>query len=244
VSAPGAPITAFVGLNGSGKTLAMVERLALPAFARGTAVVGNFTIAHPLWRPLGSWRNIEGLRDCVLLLDEITAALPARQSQSLPAELARKLNQLRKVDVVVGWTAPTWARADKMLREVTGAVTVCRGMIPDRWQRDANGDKTERVTSAWKPNRLFRWVTYAGEDFDEFTFSAQKKLKPVNRQWYWRPSHETFKMYDTLGQVDLLDHLDHTGTCPVCDGSRTRHRCKCPQALFAPEPATAGEERT
>jgi hypothetical protein len=236
-----APIRAFVGLNGGGKTLAAVELCAMPALAAGRPVVANFRIHHRLWQPLGSWRHIPELRNCVLIIDEVTAALPSRQSQSLPAELARVLNQLRKVDVEVAWTAPNWARADKMLREVTGSVTVCRGTFPDRWQRDDEGKKLDKVESAWRPNRLFRWTTFAGEDFDEFTFSAQAKLKAVARKRYWRPRHAAHKMYDTLAAVELLDHLDFTGTCPNCDGARKRHICKCSTGARYPEAAPAAE---
>jgi len=210
-----APIQAFVGLNGGGKTLAAVEYCAMPAIKAGRRVVSNFEIKSDLWEPLESWRQIPDLRGCVLIVDEITAALPSRQSQSLPAELARVLNQLRKVDVEVAWTAPSWARADKMLREVTGSVTVCKGMFPED-----NG-------TAWPSNRLFRWVTFSAEDFDEFTFSAQIKLRPMRRKWYLRKRHEAHKMYDTLASVMLLDHLDYTSVCPLCDGARRRHVCKC-----------------
>jgi hypothetical protein len=225
-----APIRAFVGLNGAGKTLAAVELCAIPAIERGRPVVSNFKINHELWQPLRSWRMIPELRGATLIIDEVTAALPSRQSQSLPAELARVLNQLRKVDVEVAWTGPTWARADKMLREVTGLVTVCRGYFPER-----------ESPTAWRPNRLFRWTTYAGEDFDEFTFSAEKKLKAVSRQWYYRPKHEAQNLYDTLAAVDLLDHLDFTSVCPNCDGARRRHQCKCVHPHPAPEPTPVGE---
>jgi Zonular occludens toxin (Zot) len=235
-----AHIRAFVGLNGGGKTLAAVELCALPALKAGRPVVSNFKIKHDLWVPLRSWRHIPELRNCTLIIDEVTAALPARQSQSLPAELARVLNQLRKVDVEVAWTGPNWARADKMLREVTGSVTVCRGSMPDRWVRDDQGEKLERHSGPWQPNRMFRWTTYAGEDFDEFTFSAQTKLRPVAKRWYWRPKHEAHRLYETLDAVELLDHLDFTSVCPLCDGSRKRHVCKCVHEA-APTAASAAE---
>lgn len=54
-------IEAFVGENGGGKTLAMVERRALPSLAAGRPVVSNFVIRHELWRPLRSWTDIPRL---------------------------------------------------------------------------------------------------------------------------------------------------------------------------------------
>ena len=238
------PIRAFVGLNGGGKTLAAVELVALRSFAEGRPVVSNFRIDHPLWRPLTSWRDIGGLRECALILDEINAAAPARSWGALPPELCRTLDQLRKVDVEVCWTAPDWGRADKNLRSVTRRVTTCRGMWADRWLRDERGRRVRddngramRYPYRWKPNRLFRWVTYSAEEFDEFTFSAARKLKPIDRQWYYRARHPAHRMYDTLESVALLDHLDFTGVCPICDGTRKRHTCK-----GHPELATVAHE--
>jgi hypothetical protein len=53
--------------------------------------------------------SVTGGRGCALVLDEINAALPARQFGSVPPELVRVLSQLRKQDVTVAWTSPAWA---------------------------------------------------------------------------------------------------------------------------------------
>lgn len=135
-------IRAFIGANGGGKTLAVLEHVVLPAWRAGRPVVANMPL-HPqalgfpgsLYRPLQSWREIPELESCELVLDEISSALPSRQAQSVPPQLVRVLNQLRKTDVRCAWTAPSWARADLLLREVTQAVTVCTGKVPDRWER-------------------------------------------------------------------------------------------------------------
>lgn len=137
------PIRAYVGPNGGGKTLAAVEQVVLPAWRRGRKVVSNLTLMPEvlgfdpvLYEPLESWRDISSLRSCELLLDEISSALPSRQAHSVPPELMRVLNQLRKGDVRCTWTAPDWGRADVALRSVTQAVTLCRGSFPERWERD------------------------------------------------------------------------------------------------------------
>lgn len=257
-------IHAAVGFNGSGKTLAMVEKYVMPALDQGREVVANLRIGparatgdewHPKARPLESWREVSALRDCVLFLDEITAVLPSRQSMSLPPELQRVLNQLRKRDVELVWTAPSWARADRILREVTTDVIYCRSFLPDRFVRvegkrafpraaryngrgryDAGGEigvlqgkpgARVRYPRSAQPRRLFRWVTFRADDFEEFSLHAAMKMRPKERCFYWRTSHRAHAMYDTLQAVSLLDHLDDVGACVVCGGTRSRPKCRC-----------------
>lgn len=253
-------ISAWVGKNGSGKTLAMMEDLVLPALAKGVPVVSTMTVfasaddavcpgagcacrsfddggdgtkhyrvrrLHPLWRPLESWRSILHLEGCVLALDEISSAFGARESAKMPFQVAARLQQLRKHRVRVGWTAPSWKRADVVLREVSTTVTECRGRF-GKVNRDAGGDE-------WVENRLFRFSTFDCGDFEEFSLqdaTAQRRggkrsLKPLDARWYWRTRHEAHLLYDTHEPVQLLDHLDEYGTCVECGGSRRRPTCRC-----------------
>lgn len=215
-----APISAFVGRNGSGKTLCAVERLAMTAAASRRVVMANFEIDVPRFEYLHSWRQLTDVRDSVIILDEITACLPARQALSMPAELARVLQQLRKRNCVVGWTAPAWSNADKLLRQVTATVTVCRGLLDER-----------KRSTMWPEHRLFYWRTYAAEDFETFTFSqggARPRIRALRKEWYWRKRHEAHNRYSTLNEVGLLDHLDEaSGTCLTCGGRRVRPKCSC-----------------
>lgn len=242
------PIRAFVGPNGGGKTLAMMESLVLPSWKSGRAVVANMALRperlgfdSALYVPLESWRQIPDLAGVTLCLDEISSVLPSRQAMSVPPQLIRVLNQLRKGDVQLGWTAPNWARCDVLLREVTQAVTVCRGSWPDRWEREAtteggrlgrprkvdDGGQPRRADAGWGPNRYFVWRTYDAMEFDEFTYSAVKDVRPRRVLHYWRPRHEADLAYDTLEAVNLLDHLDDVGLCVGCGGTRSRPRCSC-----------------
>lgn len=204
--------------------------------------------------------SITGNRPALFLLDEITACLPSRSAMSLPAELQRVLNQLRKHDVELVWTAPNWARADVLLREVTQMVTVCKGRYPDRFERedgkrrcfgllaprarkdprtgkpcrwalpayDQDGS-IRRPPMRWPVNRVFRFVTYDASTFDEFTFAQAKKIKPLGRKWWVRTRDKTgaVNLYRTGQPVGLLDHLDDTGVCVSCGGTRRRKSCSC-----------------
>ncbi|MCC7078685.1 MAG: hypothetical protein IT198_16330 [Acidimicrobiia bacterium] len=242
-----APITAYVGLNGHGKTLAMVVDLVRLAEATDRAIVSNFPIytgdgtrrRHPLWEPLATWRQIPDLHDSVLLLDEITACIPSRQSMSLPAGLARTLNQLRKVNVTLGWTAPSWARADVILREVTQVVVHCRGLVPGRWIQGLDGER-HRAVPGWAPRRVFWWREYDAYEFEDFTRHVRERLRPRRHRLYVRPWHRDHLMYETGAEVHLLDHLDDVGVCVVCGGSRRRARCTCVPATSEPASDVGG----
>lgn len=177
-------------------------------------------------------------RPVLLVLDEITACLPSRSYSSMPTQLQRVLNQLRKQDTTLVWTAPNWARCDVLLREVTQMVTVCRGFFGDPFEReavpalrpkalrDAEGARI-RLDSAWRPRRVFSWKTYDAVNFEDFTADDQVRIRPLSRRYYYRPLHVAQFVYNTSESVQLLDHLDDLGTCISCGGRRTQIKCSC-----------------
>jgi len=258
-------IRAFVGANGGGKTLAVVETCVLPSWEAGRPVVANLGLyperlgySGDLFLPLRSWRDIVTMgrclepdpcepgecphsftqgRGCLLVLDEASAALPSRQSGAVPPQLLRVLNQLRKRDVELVWTAPAYARMDVAVRECTQAVTVCTGLMPDRWPRQLEPGERRwlaprapgavRLERAWAPRRLFSWVTYEAMSYDEFTLGKTAKLRPKSKRTYWRTRHDAMHVYGTLEGTELLDHLTDTGACMDCGLPRKRQSCSC-----------------
>lgn len=242
-------IRAFVGANGSGKTLGAVALVARPALSAGVPVYATFRINHPNAHVLRSW-DVTGLRDCVLILDEVSAAFPSRASMGMPHELVSVLGQLRKPGVQVVWTAPAWSRADVVLREVTQVVTVCRSYVPDRWVREAVVPPWWRPYSrrlsprrggvGWVPRSLFRYVSYDAAGFDEFSLHAVRDVKPVERVWYWRPWHADQWAYDTLESVPMLPGVTGGGVCLVCGGRRDRPRCSCASGALGARTGSQG----
>lgn len=224
-------IRGFVGANGSGKTLAAVERVALAAWAEGRPVMANLAlrpeaVGYPaeLAVPMRSLEDLLTFEGGSVILDEITTVASSRTSSRMPPELVRLLNQLRKADVELAWTAPAWARADLVLREVTQAVTVCRGSVADRWQRADDGSARlfpprklddegvpMRQRRAWWPNRWFVWRTYDAFSFDEWTYSKQAELRPVSTLYRWIYRTPARLAYDTLEGVSLMDHVRAAG---------------------------------
>jgi len=249
-----ANIHAFVGANGGGKTLAAMAMVVAPALRDGRKVVSTCEIDHPNASVLTSWRELTRLENCVLLLDEISSSLPSRSFSSVPPQLIRMLNQLRKVDVECVWTAPNWARADTVLREVTQRVTLCKGFVPDRYVRDfgvppwykpyapraigIDGRPVKR-SPRWPSNSLFRYRTYDAQAFEEFSVNVTKTLRPLESHWYWRPWHDDQYLYSTLDSVSLLDHVDDIGVCMGCGGSRKRHICSCDRQAHRAEVTSA-----
>jgi len=254
----------------------MVEREALPALASGREVWSNFRIGSPHdptdWLPgaysLTHPEQLLELRSCTVLLDEITSVFPARQAMSLPPDVQRVLNQFRKRDITIGWSAPNWLRADKMLREVTQSVTTCRAFGREFFARDRRGHvmrydkdglaevpgygpvtgtagKRVRWPNEWPPRVAFRFSTYAAVDFEEFSINAAQKIKATKREWYLRRRHQAYRSYSTLEELTLFGHLDESGICVHCGGTRKRKSCSCtPLDAFtdgagapAPEPA-------
>jgi hypothetical protein len=136
--------------------------------------------------------------------------------------------------VIVLWTAPNWARADVLLREVTQEVTVCRGFLPSRWETDAEGyvrderGRKVRRKSRWPANRLFRWVSYDAQEYDDYQDRRIVQIKARDQRWYWRGRRKREPWtYATMQPVGLLDHLDDVGICVRCSGTRRRHQCRC-----------------
>jgi hypothetical protein len=243
------PIHAFVGANGGGKTLAMVHA-TLPTLAgiawscdnpahahtaRGVTsgqrrVLSTVQLLdpatgdpHPLCDLFTDYRQLLDLEHADVLMDEVTGVASSRQSQSLPVQVENLLVQLRRRDVVLRWTSPDFARADKVMREVTQHVTYCSGSMPA--PRSADG-------RLWRERRLFLWTTFAGSDFEDFTVSKRERLKPEARQWFWRPGCEAERVYSTLAGVAALGVATDGGMCLHCGGQRSRPRCACPSTTL------------
>jgi hypothetical protein len=245
-----APIQAFVGANGSGKTYGGVHQLVVPAWKRGKVVCSNLRLyperggySPDLFVPLTSWVQLVELRDCVLFLDEISSVLPSRQASTVPPDLMRRIGQLRKNNVVLCWTAPAWARCDVALREVTQVVTLCRSRVSDGFRRQPGtyslptrprgrallDDRSRRVRTeaGWAPKCWFTWSEYDARELDEFTYSTAARARPKRVRHHWRPKHESDQLYQSTEDVGLLDHLLVSGVCLGCGGRRTQPACSC-----------------
>lgn len=179
---------------------------------------------HPLYVPFREYGQLLDWRDGDVLMDEVTGIASSRESHGMPSQVVNYLVQLRRRDVLLRWTAPNWARADKVIREVTQAVTDCSGTMPVT--RRMEGDESR----LWRDRRLFQWWTYDVQEFDEFTAHRRDEADPLLTQRFWRPGSVAERTYDTLDSVAALGAVNEFGICMVCDGNRRRHLCSCQKA--------------
>lgn len=236
------PIRAYVGPNGGGKTACMVYD-ALPALLSGRRILSTVRMIDPrtgLTPPnfvlFEDWDQLLEAQHTTVLMDEMVGIANSRSASSLDVRAQNKLMQLRRADVDLAWTAPNWARADKIVREVTQAVTECRGSFPARVVGNRNETPSpadglptidapaERVL--WRPKRLFAWKTYDTIEFEEWTAGKREKAAPIARNWFYGPGSSVFDAYDTLDAVSIVSGMTPEGTCDICNGTVRRHACK------------------
>lgn len=217
-------IHAYVGMNGSGKSLAMVHD-TVPSLLAGRRVLSTVKLLdpatggeHPLFERLTEWSQVLEAKHCDVLFDEVQGIADSRSSQGMPVQVRNFLGQLRRNDVVLRWTTPAWNWTDVRLRDVTRAVTVCRGYMP---KADPGAE------SVWAPNRLFRWLTYDAAEFSRWTDGTEANLRGKLNVWYWRPSNAAQHFYSTLDPVTRIGEVLDSGRCAVCGGRRTIPLCSC-----------------
>lgn len=249
-----ASISGYIGPNGSGKTATMVMdtiptldgiwwKCSNPAHkhTREGITEGYRRVLstvpfldeqtgeeHPLFELLTDWTQVLEAEHCDLIFDEVTGIAGSREAMGMPVAVQNILQQLRRRDCLLRWSAPAWGRADSIIRSCTIAVTVCRGYLPDR---SALKSATPPV---WLPKRLFRCRTFSAIDFEEWTASkgAQDKrgnsqLRPMVVQWWRGPGSRVFNAYNTLDAVSRVGEVLDGGRCAHCGGRRAVPVCKC-----------------
>lgn len=220
------PIRAKVGPNGGGKSLSAVDEI-IASLDRGRHVLSTVRLidsrtgdTHPLYEQFYDFDQLTDARKTTVFMDEVTGIANSRSSSSLSTRVQNKLVQLRRDDCDLIWTAPNWARADVIIREVTQAVTECRGYFAGR-QRMIDGEIRQ-----WAPKRVFRFRTYDVADFEEWTAGKREKLDPIASVWYKGIGSRAFASYDTLESVSMVAHASEAGVCEICEKTVRREYCK------------------
>ena len=228
----GTPLMGYTGLNGMGKSFAMV-RDTLPDLAMGRRVLSTVALLdphtgnpHPLYVPFRHWSQLDGWCNGPLMLDEVTGVMDARES-GMPKKVRKQLPQMRRVNAPIRWTGINWDNSDKRLRQITQAVTDCRGFLPKTGATRSDGQVD--AVSMWLPNRLFLFTTYdastlmTAEDSSQLTQKDEKKRKVrvMKREFVWGPGSLAFACYNTLDSVDSIDN-----SCPLCGGRVPEKTCK------------------
>lgn len=226
------PIMAYVGPNGGGKSLAMIKD-TLPSLAAGRPVLSTVRLLdadtgepHPSYVPFTDWDQLLEWRDGDVLMDEMVGIAGARESQRLDVRVQNILVQLRRRNIVLRWSAPNWLRSDKIVREVTQAVTECRGFYADRKLVQPGADAVQ----LWAPKRLFSFRTYDTVEFEEWTAGRRDKVPAAVSEWFKGAGSRVFSSYDTLDAVERVTGADEGGRCTTCNGLAPRPKpCSCPR---------------
>lgn len=222
------PIRAYVGPNGGGKSLAMVNDV-LPSLAAGRTVLSTVKLLgengepHPSYVPFTDFSQLLDAEHCDVVMDEIVGIANSRDSSKLPAPVQNLLVQLRRRDITLSWSAPNWARADKIIREVTQAVTECRGYYPGRPVAEENNHGSG--VRVWSPKRVFKFRTYDTIEFEEWTVGKREAVKPLAAQWFKGVGSEAFAAYDTLDSVSMVSGGD-PDVCLHCGKKVRAEYCK------------------
>ncbi|HEX4444812.1 MAG TPA: AAA family ATPase [Galbitalea sp.] len=109
-------ITAVTGLNGAGKT-SYAAGMLQQWQKKGIQTAANIGVTGS--KLVRTFDQLMELRDCVLLVDEVTAVASSRQFASLTPEALLFFQTLRHSNIGLIWTAPTFDRADVALRSLT-----------------------------------------------------------------------------------------------------------------------------
>jgi hypothetical protein len=200
----GIPIAGVTGINGAGKTLLAVSS-AIHRMKQGEPVYSTVKIESEFGnsRPIRSLRELTTLRNCTILLDEVSVVFSSRSSQTLPPDVVILIQTLRHSGVGVIWTAPEWMRCDNLLRGVTqGLVNV----VPLLKKSDG---------TPWPRPR----VMLAG-----LLDTSQGKVdatptKVLRRRMYLPTKLDGWGAYDSLADTPMLGNNLRTGRCIDCGGS-------------------------
>lgn len=183
----------YVGLPGRGKTISMVEYLDRMRRRWGDRILifTNFGWAHEDG-PLTDWRQMLQVYDkpVIWALDEVQLTFNSRNWQSFPPEMVTFLTQNRKwgqgAQLVA--TAQSFARVDKVFRELTHYVIECR-----------------TLGGRWTFQRAFETQDYMdGQD--------PQRGRPRRRAWRYsfvqtdrlRAQYDTMKRLDALAKEEFL----------------------------------------
>lgn len=178
-----APITAYVGVNGSGKTLSAIAFALRDLKNTGRPLVTNVAGLGAEHYYIEGVEELPGLFEwlktyhdysahprlkvgtCNVVLDEAGAMFASRDTGRNKA-FEKSVQQLRKYDARLLWTAPAFARADKILREVTFTAILCQSLR-----------KKRTPGLAWPSTRLVLQKAFDVSRLDNSGMSINKNAK-------------------------------------------------------------------
>ena len=184
--------TFFVGRQGAGKTISMVEYLErMKEKYPECQIVTNFSYAKAdfrmeHWRDLTEIRN--GTKGVIFAIDEIQNEYSAASWKDFPETLLSEISQQRKQRIKIVATSQVFSRVAKPLREQAFTVVVCNTFLR-RWTFCKEYDAAEYCASI------------------DGAANISTKLKTL-RKWSFVQSDLLRQLYDTYEKIERMQKLE------------------------------------
>lgn len=208
-----APVVGYTGPNGAGKTLIAVSDACFD-MSLGRPVYSTVPISSP-WGdsiPIKSLRQLLDVRDATILIDEVAAVFSSRTTGSLPDEVVMFLGSMRHQRVTFRWTAPAWARADILVREVT-QVSVPVFPLGRR-----------KIKGSFWPRPIL--IGAAACDVTGLAVDKSPEKVMFGSRRAWVPSMlPGWGRYDSEADVSRIGWVRQGGRCVDCGGVRKAESC-------------------
>jgi len=176
-------IRIYVGMFGTGKSLSAVNYVRRNALKYKLNVLSNIHLKDIPYTPLVNYQQIiEAPANTIILIDEISTVFNSRSWKDFNINLLFQLLQCRKNRKELVCTAQRFAHVDKLIRDITGEVIVCR--------------KTWRVCTN---------VAYDGWDYENS--AAQFAIVPLWKYVYCA-TNDLYNAYDTDEIIDNTKRTD------------------------------------
>lgn len=185
--------TFFVGRQGAGKTISMVEYLErMKAKYPECQIVTNFSYAKAdfrmeHWRDLTEIRN--GTKGVIFAIDEIQNEYSAASWKDFPETILSEISQQRKQRIKIVATSQVFTRVAKPLREQAFTVVVCSTFLR-RWTFCKEYDAAEYCASI------------------DGAANISSKLKTL-RKWSFVQSDMLRNLYDTYEKIERMQKMEY-----------------------------------
>ena len=185
--------TLFVGRQGSGKTISMVQYLneQKERYPR-CQIVTNFGYEQAD-RRMESWRDLLEIRNgtdgVIFAIDEIHSEYSSASWKDFPESLLSEISQQRKQRIKIVSTSQAFSRVVKPIREQAFSVIACDTYL-GRWTFNKEYDAAEYSTS-------------------DTPYQVKKKVKPIRRSSfvqsnYLRSCYDTFEKIKRMEKIEFL----------------------------------------
>lgn len=179
--------TIFVGRQGSGKTVSMIQYLNdIHVRYPDCKIVTNFTYAyadHQMkdWRDFLEIRN--GTDGVVFAIDEIHSEYSAESWKDFPESILSEISQQRKQRVKIVATAQVYSRCAKQIREQAFSVVTCKTYF-GRFTFNREYDAAEYSTS-------------------DSPYTVKKRCKPISKKSFVQ-SNKLRECFDTFEKIERM----------------------------------------